>query len=113
LVSTSLLEFKRILEVLEQRPLSASDVVSLTGLPRYKVLAYMQILEALGFLEKVYSRGTYRVYTLSDLGRDALEVLRTTNTIKLVVVSPKVEEEKQSANVGDIGVKVNEGAVEA
>jgi len=113
LANSSLLEVKRVLEVLEQRPLSASDVVSLTSLPRYKVLAYIQILEALGFLEKVYSKGTYRVYMLSDLGRDALKALKTTNTIRLVVVNTKVEEEKQSTSVGDIGVKVNEGVVEA
>ena len=113
MVSSSLLEVKRILEVLEQRPLSASDVVSLTSLPRYKVLAYIQVLEALGFLEKVYSKGTHRVYVLSDLGRDALKALKTTNTIRLVVVNTKVEEEKQNINVGDIRVRVNESVVES
>lgn len=62
------------------------DVVAATGLPRYKVLAYMQLLEALGFLDKVYSRGTYRVYTLSGLGRELLGVLRSNSVVHLVIV---------------------------
>lgn len=86
MTSSVLLEVKRVLEVLESKAMSASDVVAATGLPRYKVLAYMQLLEALGFLDKVYSRGTYRVYTLSGLGRELLGVLRSSGVVHLVVV---------------------------
>ena len=86
LTSSVLLEVKRVLEVLESKAMSASDVVAATGLPRYKVLAYMQLLEALGFLDKVYSRGTYRVYTLSGLGRELLGVLRSNGVVHLVIV---------------------------
>lgn len=103
------MEVRRVLEAVEFKAMSASDVVASTGLPRYKVLAYMQLLEALGFLDKVYSRGTYRVYTLSKLGRDLLDVLRSNGVVHLVVV-------KKSGVEGPVGggkeVGVREGVVE-
>jgi hypothetical protein len=65
---------RRILELLlEKRALAPGDAVSLTGEPRYRVLASFQCLEELGLIEKVYSRGTYKIYQLSMVGEKLLK----------------------------------------
>ena len=67
-----------ILEALAAREyVSPGDVVVRTGLPRYLVLAAFQCLEALGLVEQVYSRGSYKVYTITVYGRRVLEALRS------------------------------------
>ena len=79
-------EVKYILEVLSQGPASASDVVSTTRLPRYKVLSYIQLLEGLGFIRRLYSRGTYKIYSLTELGRRLLEAIREGISFRIEVV---------------------------
>ncbi len=65
---------ERILEILNERgTLAPGDVVSLTGEPRYKVLAAFHCLEELGLIEKVYARGTYKIYQITLLGRELLK----------------------------------------
>ncbi len=65
---------RRILELLaERKALAPGDAVALTGEPRYRVLASFQCLEELGLIEKVYSRGTYKIYQLSMLGEKLLQ----------------------------------------
>ncbi len=81
---------KEILEVLvSQEFVSPGDVVVKTGLPRYLVLAAFQCLEALGLVEQVYSKGSYKVYTATIYARKVLELLRETNApvIPLLVSS--------------------------
>jgi hypothetical protein len=56
---------------------SPGDVVVATGLPRYLVLAMFQCLEALGVVEQVYSRGSYKVYTGTVYARKILDLLRS------------------------------------
>lgn len=61
---------ERILEVLEEKgTLAPGDLVSITGEPRYRVLAAFHCLEELGLIAKVYSRGTYKIYQITSLGR--------------------------------------------
>lgn len=55
---------------------SPGDIVVKTGLPRYLILAAFQCLEALGLIEQVYVRGSYKVYTITMHGRKVLEALR-------------------------------------
>ncbi len=102
-------EVKVVLEALSEKARGASDVVVATRLPRYRVLAYMQLLEALGFIERIYSKGTYRVYSLTDLGRKLLEVLENNLEFRIEVV---VEEPRGSEVVVE-KVAGNEGIVEA
>jgi len=65
---------RRILELLlEKKALAPGDAVALTGEPRYRVLASFQCLEELGLIEKVYSRGTYKIYQLSMTGEKLLK----------------------------------------
>lgn len=67
----------RILESLEEAGVAGpGDLVSQTGLPRYKVLAVVKCLEELGLVEAVYSKGSYRLYRLSRLGARLLEEAR-------------------------------------
>ena len=51
------------------------DVVVRTGLPRYEVLGVFHVLEALGVVERVYSRGNYRLYSPRPVAVRLLEVL--------------------------------------
>ncbi len=98
-----------VLEALSEKARGASDVVVVTRLPRYRVLAYMQLLEALGFIERIYSKGTYRVYSLTSLGRKLLDVLKSNLEFRIEVV---VKEPKDSeVAIGEI--VSGEGVVEA
>jgi len=53
---------------------SPGDVVVATGKPRYLVLSALKLLEELGFVEPIYSRGTHKIYRVSRLGRFVMEV---------------------------------------
>ncbi len=91
---------KEILEVLvSQEFVSPGDVVVKTGLPRYLVLAAFQCLEALGLVEQVYSKGSYKVYTATIYARKVLELLRETNApvIPLLVSSQPPMPQPQTA----------------
>ncbi len=81
-------ELKRILETLEEKPRGPGDVVSLTSIPRYRVLAYFHLLEFFGFIDKVYSKGLYKVYVLTSLGRELLERLRKGVKLKIILEAP-------------------------
>jgi hypothetical protein len=69
------LRLKNILSSMKDRLVTPGDVVSLTGLPRYEVLATFHILEALNIVELVNSKGNYRVYRLSELGIKLLKAI--------------------------------------
>ncbi|HEU97688.1 MAG TPA: hypothetical protein ENO36_02385 [Fervidicoccus fontis] len=59
----------RILRVLkEKEAANAGDIVNLTGLPRYYVLAAFQILYELGYIELIYSKGSHKVYRITEKG---------------------------------------------
>ncbi len=64
-----------ILEALRDRIASPSDVIAVTGLPRYEVLASFHILEALGIITVVYARGNYKLYKLTEVGYELLNAL--------------------------------------
>ncbi|MCE4607264.1 MAG: hypothetical protein F7B59_08080 [Desulfurococcales archaeon] len=64
---------KTILRSLQNSPKAPGDVVSETRLPRYLVLASFRCLEELGLIETFYSRGSYKLYVLTDKGQEILE----------------------------------------
>ncbi|MEM3974106.1 MAG: hypothetical protein QW320_07060 [Ignisphaera sp.] len=66
-----------ILNALKDRIASPSDVIAVTGLPRYEVLAAFHVLEALSIVEVVYTRGNYKIYRLSETGKKLLDILLT------------------------------------
>ncbi|MEM0319484.1 MAG: hypothetical protein QXR92_05655 [Fervidicoccaceae archaeon] len=65
---------KRILKALHEKgAANAGDIVNATGLPRYYVLAAFQILHELGYINLIYSKGSHKVYEISERGREFLE----------------------------------------
>ncbi len=97
-------ELKQILEALEEKPRGPGDVVSLTGIPRYRVLAYFHLLEFFGFIDKVYSKGLYKVYILTSLGRELLESLRKGVEVKIVLeTAPTVLSGQDNTSVEAVG----------
>jgi predicted transcriptional regulator len=64
----------KILRALKDRgATNAGDIVNLTGLPRYYVLAAFQVLHELGYVELIYSKGSHKVYRISNKGTEFLE----------------------------------------
>lgn len=62
--------------------MSPGDVAQKLNVPRYKVLATIQCLSELGFLESLYSRGSYKIYQISLLGKNALERLKSEESLR-------------------------------
>lgn len=90
-----------ILEALKEAGIAGpGDIVIATGKPRYLVLSTLKILEELGFVEAVYSRGTHRIYRVSALGLLVLEAglkgLRDAVEAGLKVISEEGPEEVNS-----------------
>ncbi len=92
------LRLKNILSSMKDRLVTPGDVVSLTGLPRYEVLATFHILEALNIVELVNSKGNYRVYRLSELGYKLLKAIEKGDelSIKSVLVDEGITPNKVS-----------------
>ena len=80
-----------ILEALRDRIASPSDVIAVTGLPRYEVLASFHVLEALGIIEIVYSRGNYKLYRLTSVGEKLLKALKERGNVVINVVTEPLE----------------------
>ena len=66
-----------IMEALEAEPLGPGDIASRLGLPRYRVLGIIHALEELGLVDKIYGRGSYKLYSLSGAGRLLLLAARS------------------------------------
>ncbi len=63
---------KTILRSLQGSPKAPGDVVAETRLPRYLVLASFRCLEELGFIKTLYSKGSYKLYVLTERGEQFL-----------------------------------------
>ncbi len=95
---------KRILESMVGRVVTPGDVVALTGLPRYEVLATFHVLEALGVIEVINAKGNYRVYKLSSLGLELLNALQESEQV-LITVSTSVKEVAESSGEGEVSAE--------
>ena len=95
---------RRILELLyEREALAPGDAVAIIGEPRYKVLAAFQCLEELGFIERVYSRGTYKIFRLSLSGRALLEkaeAVELSTLLERVILGVEGEGDQAQASTG-------------
>lgn len=97
-------ELKLVLEALEERPRGPGDVVSLTSIPRYRVLAYFHLLEFFGFIDRVYSKGLYKVYVLTNLGRELLERLRKGVEVRIALeTAPAIPSKQENTGVEAVG----------
>ena len=82
---------KVILEAMVGRLVTPGDVVNITKLPRYEVLATFHVLEALNIIEVVNAKGNYRIYRLTDLG---IKLLRALQKFEKVVIDVKTGTEE-------------------
>jgi len=65
---------KEVLKALsELGAANPGDVVAKTGLPRYLVLAAFQVLHELGYVAKIYDKGSHKIYVVSEKGKELLE----------------------------------------
>lgn len=89
---------RRIIEAMVGRVFTPGDIVNITGLPRYEVLATMHVLETLGIIELINAKGNYRVYRLTELGLKLLKALQRAEKVIINVV-----EEGESTEVVSTG----------
>ncbi len=107
-------EFRRrlrlIINAMVGRVVTPGDVVSLTGLPRYEVLATFHVLEALGVIEPLIEKGNYRVYRLTELGMRLLKALEVADkfSIEIIERSEPTEEAVEAGQAAE-----NEAVAEA
>jgi len=81
-----------ILSHLRDNISTPSDIVMRTGLPRYEVLGAFHVLEALGIVSIVHSRSNYKLYILSETGKN-LETFLNGGTIEDLLNLEKEPEE--------------------
>ncbi|MEM0025217.1 MAG: hypothetical protein QXM42_02310 [Zestosphaera sp.] len=86
---------KKILEVMVGRVVTPGDVVALSGLPRYEVLAAFHVLEALNMIEVINEKGNYKVYKMTDLGLKLLKALNEVNKAFIEITIPQTLETQQ------------------
>ena len=76
----------RILEVLKTSgPLGPGDVAQRIGAPRYRVLSTFHCLKDLGLIEEVYSKGSYKIYTITLVGRTVIEEAEKGGSIQSIL----------------------------
>jgi predicted transcriptional regulator with HTH domain len=92
-----------MLRILKDRIASPSDIIALTGLPRYEVLASFHILEALNIVDIVYVRGNYKLYKLSEFGKKLLEALENGKAFDIIIKS----QEEAKAQTSSIAMQSN------
>jgi len=86
------LRLKKILESMAGKVVTPGDVVTLTGLPRYEVLATIHVLEALNFVELINEKGNFRIYKLTNAGLKLLRVLEEMSEIEVDIFAKPSEE---------------------
>lgn len=78
-------EIRLVLEAIKKGHINPGEAVIYTGLPRYEVLALFHILEELKLIEIIYSKGSHKVYKLTEKGEEILEALQKDLEIEITV----------------------------
>jgi predicted transcriptional regulator with HTH domain len=86
---------KKMLEVMVGRVVTPGDVVALSGLPRYEVLAAFHVLEALNLVEVINEKGNYKVYKITNLGLKLLKALEEVNKATIDITVSQVQETQE------------------
>ena len=96
-------EFRRrlinIIKAMVGRVVTPGDIVTLTGLPRYEVLATFHVLEALGVIEPLSVKGNFKIFKLTDLGYKLLRALETYEKVEIEVKNPITEGSKSEEEI--------------
>jgi len=79
---------QRLIEILRRmeggRMVTANSLERELTIPRYFVLAALNILEAIGAIKAVASVGKVKIYTLTENGKALLDALQNNKAIRLV-----------------------------
>jgi predicted transcriptional regulator with HTH domain len=86
---------KKMLEVMVGRVVTPGDVVALSGLPRYEVLAAFHVLEALNLVEVINEKGNYKVYKITNLGLKLLKALEEVNKATIDIMVSQAQETQE------------------
>ncbi len=86
---------KKMLEVMVGRVVTPGDVVALSGLPRYEVLAAFHVLEALNLVEVINEKGNYKVYKITNLGLKLLKALEEVNKATIEITVSQAQETQE------------------
>jgi len=86
---------KKMLEVMVGRVVTPGDVVALSGLPRYEVLAAFHVLEALNLVEVINEKGNYKVYKITNLGLKLLKALEEVNRATIEITVSQAQETQE------------------
>jgi predicted transcriptional regulator with HTH domain len=86
---------KKMLEVMVGRVVTPGDVVALSGLPRYEVLAAFHVLEALNLVEVINEKGNYKVYKITNLGLKLLKALEEVNKATIDITVSQAQETQE------------------
>lgn len=78
-------ELKVVLQSIRDGHVNPGDVVAKSGLPRYEILSMFHILEGLGLIETIYSRGSHKVYRLTKKGTEILNGLENGYGIEMTL----------------------------
>ena len=82
----------RILERLEaEGPKAPGDMVVSLGAPRYRVLAAFHCLEELGLATTIYSKGSYKIYQITEQGRSLLRLAQETGNLSIALQGILIE----------------------
>jgi len=80
---------QRLIEILKRmeggRVVSPNNLARELAIPRYFVLATLNILEAIGAIRLVIHVGNTKIYTLAENGKILLDALQNNKTVKIVI----------------------------
>ncbi|BBG24601.1 hypothetical protein [Sulfuracidifex tepidarius] len=91
-------ELKVVLQSIRDGHVNPGDVVAKSGLPRYEILSMFHILEGLGLIETIYSRGSHKVYRLTKKGAEILDGLENGYNVEMTI--SKTHKENNSLEAG-------------
>ncbi|AWR97087.1 hypothetical protein DFR86_05595 [Acidianus sulfidivorans JP7] len=80
-------ELKIILESIRDGAVNPGEVVIRTKIPRYEVLAIFHVLEGLGLISTIYSKGSHKVYKLTKKGEEILNGMEKGYEIEVIAKS--------------------------
>lgn len=85
-------EIKAILEAIKNGAVNPGEAVIRTKIPRYEVLAIFHVLEGLGLITPIYSKGAHKVYKLTKKGEEILDALEKGYQIELVAKNNQINQ---------------------
>ncbi len=66
----------------DSEAMSPGDVAQKLGVPKYKALSLVSCLSEMGLLEPLYSKGSYKIYRLSELGSALLDEIEAGRSLR-------------------------------